>query len=360
MTAIEPPRIETWFDGWSRRASCLLLAALLALMAISALSPAVRTGSLPRTSAARMTDSELYQRIIADVASGKSYYTAAVEGHRKGAYPLKPFFTVRLPTLATLSAALTPRGAHILLLIMLLAAGLAWWRLLVQKLSDKRVRLASIALLFMSLATLGAPVLAVFHDTWAGALIALSLALNQQRRIGASIGFGLAAALFRELAVPLLLLMACAAVWEGKMREAAGWVAAILVFGLVMFLHARALAPLVIATDFTSQGWKGMGGWTFYLSTMTLATPLSIVPPWLARMLIPLCLFGWLAWKTPLALRGGGLLLGFGLMLMLFSRPVNFYWGLLMTPLLLGGLPLAVPAVGRLYQQARPDRSVLS
>jgi hypothetical protein len=96
-----------------------------------------------------------------------------------------------------------------------------------------------------------------------------------------------------------------------------------------------------------------MGGWSFYLSTMTIATPLSIGPAWLARVLIPLALLGWFGWRSPLALRVSGLLLGYGILLTVFSRPDTFYWGLMLTPLLLTGLAVAPIMIARLFGQMR-------
>lgn len=353
---MEAGKISSWFDGWSRAACALILAALIAVMAVTALAPSVRTGSPPRPSKARMTDAELYAKVIKEVRGGTPYYASVVRNHRENGYPLKPFFTVRLPTLAMLSATLPASGARFLLLGLILCAGIAWFRLLVRDLVPRAVRIAALVLVAMSLTTLASPVLSLFHDAWAGVLMALSLALNQQKKVWASIATGLAAALIRELAVPFLLLMACAAAWERKWRESASWAAAIGLVGGAVILHAQALAPLVTATDLSSQGWKGMGGWSFYLSTMTIATPLSITPAWLARMLIPLALIGWFGWRSPLALRVSGLLLGYGILLAAFSRPDTFYWGLMVTPLLLTGLATAPLMIARLVVQIRGPR----
>ena len=326
-------------------------------MAFSALAPNVKTGAPPRTSKARMTDAELYAKVISEVRAGTSYYSSVVRNHRENRYPLKPFFTVRLPTLAILSAALPASGARFLLLGFIVAAGLAWVRLLMRGLEQRFVRLGALVLVVTSLTTLVSPVLALFHDAWAGVLIALSLALNQQKKVTASVAVGLAAALIRELALPFLLLMACAAAWEKKWQEGVSWAAAILLVGGAMMLHAQALSQLVTALDLSSQGWRGLGGWTFYLSTMTIMTPLSIGPAWLARLLIPLALFGWLGWRSPLALRVAGLLIGYGILLAVFSRPDTFYWGLMMTPLLLIGLAFAPLMIVRLIRQISVPRA---
>src|SRR5690606_29540631 len=76
-------------------------------------------------------DSLLYRRIIEQVNAGQSYYPVVVDEHRQHRYPLRPFVTVRLPTLAVALAALpdesTRRGAIGLLGALTLGA---WaWRL---------------------------------------------------------------------------------------------------------------------------------------------------------------------------------------------------------------------------------------
>jgi hypothetical protein len=51
------------------------------------------------------TDLLLYETIVAGIRGGSPYYAVAAETQRMGHYPLKPFFAVRLPTLAVIQAA---------------------------------------------------------------------------------------------------------------------------------------------------------------------------------------------------------------------------------------------------------------
>ena len=49
------------------------------------------------------TDAALYRAIVSRVRNGQDYTAAAVAEHRRLGYPLRPFFAVRPPALATLS-----------------------------------------------------------------------------------------------------------------------------------------------------------------------------------------------------------------------------------------------------------------
>ena len=122
--------------------------------------------------------------------------------------------------------------------------------------------------------------------------------------------------------------------------------------------HAQSVAAVVRPGDLASPGWQGLGGWSLYLFAMRQATSLALLPQSVAAAAIPLALFGWAAWRAPLGLRMTGLLCGYAAMLMLFARPDNFYWGLLMAPLLLAGLAFAPLSLMRLFRQALPSRAM--
>ena len=292
-----------------------------------------------------MTDPALYQRVIDDVAAGQNYYDAVATEHRVGHFPLKPFVTVRLPTLALLSARLGPDVMRAMLVALIVMTVLAWRMALAKQNVPRPIVYGSVIMIAGSGAILALPVLGLFHESWAALLIALSLALRRSINVAASVALGLAALLVRETALPYALLMLALAAWDGRWREVAGWLSAILVFAAYLYLHALAVASVVKPDDLATQGWTGMGGWPLYLSTMAHSTPLAFLPQWVAAAVVPISLFGWAGWRSEIGLRGAGLLLGYGLMIALFARADTFYWGLLMTPLLLAGSVLAVPSL---------------
>jgi hypothetical protein len=156
----------------------------------------------------------------------------------------------------------------------------------------------------------------------------------------AALIIGVIAALIRETAAAYLLLMLSAAIFDRRAREAAEWGAGLVLFALALWVHAGAVAGVTNAADLASPGWSAMGGWPLLLNAVKSSSPLTIAPAWLAHLLIPLALLGWASWATPLGLRVTGLLCGYSLMLMLFARPDNWYWALLLCPLLLAGLGL--------------------
>jgi hypothetical protein len=184
------------------------------------------------------------------------------------------------------------------------------------------------------------PVLVLFHESWAALLIALSLALWQPGRWRVAVIIGIIATFFRETAAAYLLLMLAGAIFDRRWREAFGWGAGLLIFTWVLWLHAGAVAGVTSAADAASPGWSGLGGWPLFLSAVKASSPLTIAPTWIAQLLIPLSLIGWASWANPVGLRVTGLLCGYGLMIMLFARPDNWYWALLLCPLLLAGLGL--------------------
>ncbi len=329
----------------------VLAAFCLALVASSILTPPAPIKIIRNDPAPRISDYRLYQKIADSVGNGENYYQAAAREQRVSKYPLKPFFTMRMPVLATIAGNLGRNGTSIAiwsLIILTLGLWLAFLR--EQKISGQS-QIILVAAVACSILSFSLSSVSYFHECWAALCIMLSLSLNGMRKIALSIAFGLLATLFRELAAPFLVLMACAACWDRKWKEAAGWGAALLLLGTALAVHAHFVAQVVRPEDLSSQGWNGMGGWGLFISSMTAVTPLALSPDWLARLLIPLCLFGWLSWRTTTGLRVAGLLLGYAVMIMMFARPDTFYWGLLITPLLLAGIVPGIATVRRLIGQ---------
>ncbi len=336
---------QSRFDGWSARSAW---AALLALFLGIVISTALPTSNIETRSAhqsARMTDPILYQNIAARVAEGENYYAAAANEHRAGHFPLRPFVTVRPPTLALINANLGPGLTRALLVTLIIAAILVWRRKLMHEHLPRPLFFGSLVAIAISTALIATPILAWFHESWAALLMAMSLALRRPNRVSLSILAGLAAVIIRETALPYLLLMLAIACWQRKWRETLGWSGAILIFAVLLSVHAAAVAVVVRPDDLQSQGWDGLGGWPLYVSAMSAATPLTLLPNCVAQVAIPLCLFGWAGWKSDTGLRAFGLIMGYATLVMVFARPDTFYWGLLMAPLLLAGGVLAIPSL---------------
>ncbi len=319
--------------GWQVLAGLVLMLVVALGLGAAAPPPAARVGT-------NATDLQLYQQIVTELRTNPdaSYYPVAAAKLRQNHFPLKPAMTVRLPTLAVLQAKLGPGGSGIVFYLLIGAVVLAWGRQLRSQAVPAPARVAALVVIGLSCAVLAAPACIAFHEAWAGVLMALGLGLRRDRAFIASVAVCLAAALIRETAVPCLVLMGTVAVAERRWREAMSWGVAVALFAAVYAAHVYAVRAVVLPTDLSSPGWHAMAGWPLYVSAMTRFTPLLAVPKALAPAVLVMSLFGWATWRSPVARRVTGLLIGYGAMLMLFARPSNAYWALMMGTLLLTGL----------------------
>ena len=330
------------FAGLSARNAGAALAALAVLLLATLLVFATPAPPAASGKAANRADDQadvmLYETIVENVRHGGPYYAVAADAMRSGNYPLKPFVTFRLPTLARVQAAV-PHGIVVALLYMLVAAvALAWYARLRPAFARPPPRIVAMTLLAGGLMAFVQRDLIAFHEIWAGLFIALSLAVYRPEAWLPSVAFGLAAALIRETAGLYLALMAILALLGGQRREATGWLIAGAVLALVLAAHAHAVAAVVRPLDPVSPGWSGQLGFGFFVRTMAVSTALALAPVWLAAPLVGLSLFGWAAWRDPLGLRVLVLLAAYAAVLSVFGRLDTFYWGLLVAPLLLVGL----------------------
>ncbi len=337
----------------------LLALALLFATALALASPAPPAASGdPAKRAEDQADIVLYETIVDNVRAGRDYYLAAADAQRAGHYPLKPFVTMRLPTLARVQAALPRTVVDGLLYLLCAAVMIAWWARLTSAFARPPPRLIALTLLAGGMMAFVQTDLAPFHEIWAGLLIALSLGVWKPGRWLPAVAFGLAAALIRETAGLYLLLMGGIALVERRPREAAGWAVAAAVLAIALLLHAHAVAGVVRPLDAASPGWVGQLGPGFFVRTMALSTALAVAPLWLAAPLFALSLFGWAAWRDPLAVRVLALLAAYGIVLALFGRLDTFYWGLLIAPLSLVGIAFAVDGARDLLSAAIDTRRI--
>ena len=345
----------TWFNNWSRAQSFVALFLLgLIILVSGAMSDSAPVP--PPVDDASFSDADLYRVAAAAVSKGLNYYEFIVEAHRAHDYPLKPFVTVRPPFLAVFSGSLGPLGTQFALLTLIIANSIAWYFRLRAGPMPLPATFAAAVLIAMAGAVLAVGTREVFHESWAGLLIALSLALRTPQRFAVAALLGLIAVLIREFAIAYLGMMLVGALYERRLREAWAWLTAIVLAAGALAGHAALLSSHLVPGDLSSQGWDGLGGWRFFLHSAREATLLSYPPRPLAQALLPLCLFGWLCLRSETAFRVSGFLIGYGVMLMLFARPVNFYWTLLQAPVLPAGLIFSFFGVSQLMQNVlRPS-----
>lgn len=327
----------TRYGGWSRGPALALIATLLAMLAIASWSPASAPTPKLRTSAAEHSDLQLYRDIIAGVQAGGDYYQVTAQELRKGGYPLRPFFTFRLPTHAMLYANFGERA--MIVIVWLLSAGLmvAWW---IRLKSILPLPLLAAFLVFVAggLGGLLQPMTGLFHESWAALLLALMIALHRPERWWPAVIAGSTALMMRELALPMILAMGGLAGLEKRWREAAAWAVVVGIFAAYMALHAHWVTEVLLPTDPVSPGWSAMLGFQFALKSIAKVTFGMQLPEALASVLLVLSLFGWASAREGWALRAAILLAGYGTMIALFARADTFYWALIAAPLSFAGL----------------------
>jgi hypothetical protein len=344
------------------RVQAVLLLAALAVLVLWGLGAGLPAGLSHLGPEPPGGDHRLYADLIRDVHGGASYYAAAPEELRRGGFPVRPVFAVR-PPLLTVALARLPSEAwrHGALLALAGATWLAWARRLWLAYRREPLRLAG-ALVFLSsgVGLVLPPIACLFHEVWAGLLIALSLAVRGQRRWILSVGLGLAAALIRELSFPYLGVMALFA-WRDRRRgEAAAWVVAFALALAALAQHAVAVAAVTRATDHASPSWAAFGGYPFILHMAKWNLVLNAAPLWVAALVLPPALLGLLFWSGAGAGRGaraGFTVLGYALGFCFVGTPNNDYWGLMIAPLWPLGLTEADRVVSGLVGRSRSRAS---
>jgi hypothetical protein len=303
-------------------------------------------------------DLRLYRLIHGRIEKGVSYYQAAFAEHRINGYPVKPFVTVRLPTLALVSTALGHNIMTILLASLGIAIVLAWWRQLDGAFRDPGRRVTGVMLLASGLMLAAFPKYIVLHELWAGMFIALSLGLYRQQRFWPSVLAAACALAIRETTLPFVMLMAAFAIFEGRWREVMAWGLLICAFAAGLYAHYVAVSALVTPSDLASPGWAEMGGMHAAVRALTMTSALRALPEFIAALAIPLALFGWTSWRGAIGLRGTLYLAGYSFMLMLIGRAENFYWGVMVAPLLLLGLAFLPQAIMDIVQSLKSRRPI--
>ncbi|UVI39385.1 hypothetical protein [Qipengyuania spongiae] len=353
------------YAHWRRGPAAVLLAVLLALTVLAALTrptasmdgtPAERPSVVPTGTAAasqRDDDLALYDRIIARVASGEGYYTAAVAEQRASNYPVRPGLAVRLPTSALIHAAIGEDGLQAIAVLLLGATGWAWWRRLANEPGGARYRNYAAALVLLGGSTILNRYYFVLHEFWTGMLIALSLGLHRPGRYGWALAIGALALALREHALPYVLLMAAMALWRRDWREGAAWTVLIVLFALGLSWHLQAVTALTTPADPQGPAWLVMDGMRGWLSKTVLASNLRFLPYWAAGPLAVAMVFGWSGWRSPAGTTATFLLLGYALAFMLAGRANNFYWGGVIAPVMFLGLAFVPMAAVSLIRTVR-------
>jgi hypothetical protein len=332
-------------------------ALLLLVLALSAWSFSLYAGPQPPLAppSEKVSDGALYEAVAARVASGESYYVAAPAEHRARHFPLQPAVTVRPPLLAEITALVGgPIAISWLLRLTALATFFTLALRFTDEIADTPTRLAAMILSALSIVVLIAPDLAMLHDIWAGMLAALALALRRPGHWIFSLAVALTAALIRELALPLLIVMGFAALVEKRWQEAIAWAAAFAAAATLLVLHWMHIAALTNAADKASEGWLRAMGWPWVVHVFSMTNILQVLPASIGAALVPFAILGWTTVERGLALRVSLWIVGMACVFMIFGRDANYYWGALVAPLLPIGLAFVPTGVVRLWGVDKP------
>lgn len=373
MTETPAPAIWDRFAYWGPLPARLLLVALIALLAASAIVPINAGRSTIKTKnfvevlvkendagldRKRDEDLALYDRAIERIRNGESYYQFIVAEHRLAHYPVRPGLAVRLPTLAYIDAWLGVPGQFAAAIALLVAVLIAWWRKLGEEPGDQRRRRLAIALLALG-ASLGLNRdFFVLHELWAGMLLALSFGLHRVKsavspgKWGWSLAVAALALAIRELSLPFVLLMAAMAFWRGDRREGFAWTGLAALFLTVLAWHLHIIAGQTSPSDPLSASWLEMRGLTGWLSNVALSSNVRSLPHWLAGPLVMLAIFGWAGWRSAAGAFATLLYLGYGLAFMIAGRGDNYYWGFMVAPAMFVGLAFVPMGLKSLWRAA--------
>ncbi len=346
------------YAGVTRNRARLILAGLALLVLLSFQS--LLLGDAPAAEGgAGSGDLALYEGIVAAMGSGGGYYDVAADQLRALDYPLRPFLTFRLPTLAVVQAALPPVAVVILMLSISVSAGLAWLGLLMARAFTRPApQVTAAVLLAGGLVAFVQWPLWPFHEFWAAPLVALSLAVRRPGLWLSAAAIGLAATLIRETAALYLLVMAACAWVEGERREAVGWAGALGLFAIVLGFHAWAASQAVGPLDAQSPGWAGLNGPGLFVRAVWQSSALQLLPLALAAPVVALAAFGWSGWADPAGRRVVAVIAAYAIVMSLFARLDTFYWALMATPLILVGLAFLPDALRDLTIAAMDTRRV--
>ena len=322
----------------------------LLLLAASAWSLTTQPPPIHVAAKGGYTDVQLYHDIAAELVKGKPYHQAAAQMHRLHHYPLKPFVTMRLPTLAEMGAHMGWHGVQIMAYALAFIAIFLWIIAL-----EGRIHWSEQALIGAAVGIGAAMVsnrgLMSMHEYWGGMALAIALAarLRWPRQWWwqvLAIAGGLS---IRELALPFALLAFLFAVAERRGREVVAWVVVIAGFGTFMAWHAVEVQALVRPGDITSAGWHAAQGFSAFLKAVVYTSTLGPLPRPLALFLAMLPLLGWLALPGRAGLFSQLLVAGYVVMISAFSRADTFYWGGIMLPWYFVGWALLPRALWQLW-----------
>jgi hypothetical protein len=343
-------RNQFFFNLTAFRAACVIALLIASMLyGLDVCRPIMHSDAEEKPRNAAMG---FYRTVVEHVRGGESYYSVVGSELRKIDYPTQSVFNWRLPALAWLLAQLpSDRAGQGLAFILAVATLLIWLTVFFRnRYARWQVLLGGLFLSGPVIYSLF-PGTFLFHEFWAGTLIALSLAAHGMSWRHASVLSGLAALLLRELSLPYVCVMMALAFTEGQRREALLWFFGLLVFCGEFLLHWSIVSGIM--TDparFSAGDWVAFGGWPFVLNTAQMNPFLIAFPPWVVAIVLPLVLLGLLEWRTASGIRVACTVGIYVLAFSIVGRSNNIAWGMMYAFVMPLGLLHAPHALRKLWQ----------
>ncbi|WP_425615014.1 hypothetical protein NA78x_004902 [Anatilimnocola sp. NA78] len=322
----------------------------------TALQPDVASVESPPKDATA-ADLQLYRDLVVAVRRGENYYVAAKPELLKHGFPVRSTFNWRLPTYAYLFALLPGPWAIQGLLVLLVVAALV---LHFQVEYSARGIGAAVVSSFVMLGVVKWSVdgLAFYtQELWASILILLSLAAMGKGWRALAVSAGIAALLFRELALPFCFWAGIFAAYHRRWYEAAAWAGGIALFFAYLFWHSGQVAAQLTPADLATAGggisqWLKFGGLDFVLLTTRMNSFLFTAMGPVLFLYLLLSLLGLGSAKDERLNLQFIVAASYLVAFCLVGMKLNFYWGLLYAPLLPAGISVAGTALSTLHERA--------
>lgn len=308
---------------------------------------------IPSPPPGEKTDLELYRRIVNHVHDGEGYYDAAGRELRAMGYPTRSVFNWRTPLYAWVNGLLPGPlwGKSLLIVLCLITIVLAGDFVLRE--GSLTMAVTNGLLLVGALLWCIGPDNCLVTELWAGVLITLSICAYARDRWPIAVVLGIVALFFRELALPYCLISAGMA-WRGRKRaELVAWLVGLGLYGLFMASHAMEVLSRITPNDLAHKsGWIQFGGVGFLLATARMNFLLMGLPAWCTAVYVPLALLGLVTWRGPIGTRVALAAGAYAAAFLVVGMQINFYWGLMYTPLLTFGFARTAITLRALWQVA--------
>jgi len=270
-------------------------------------------------------DAATYQQIVDRMQSGSDFYTATGAVLRSRNYPVASVFNWREPLLSAGIAALSERGAMLVLGTLALSLLLRARTLLRGVLGVLPILPALVMVTIYD---------AMFYaELWAGLCIGHSAVSYARNQPVSGVAWAMVALFMRELAAPFCFVAGVRALWRRERQEIAAWAIGGVAFIAYYGWHVRTvLAHIQEGDPAQQQPWIAFGGLSFLLHAFRNASGALVgLPPFLFGVLVAFAVSAWWSKTMTWHVRAG--VIAYAVFFSVFGLPFNGYWGLIVAPL---------------------------